>query len=86
MWRTRPVWERHEEQELKAAGSSTRLHFIDNMRVGLITLVVAHHAGQPYGPTGGQWPLFSHDRSALGVEMERASQRAAGGFDAGAAR
>jgi glucans biosynthesis protein C len=33
----------------------TRLFFIDNLRIGLIALVVAHHAGQAYGPTGGWW-------------------------------
>ena len=34
-----------------------RLHFIQWLRVLLIGLVVAHHAGQPYGPTGGAWPI-----------------------------
>jgi glucan biosynthesis protein C len=34
-----------------------RLHFIQWLRVLLIVLVVAHHAGQPYGPTGGAWPV-----------------------------
>ncbi len=42
-----------------------RLYFIDNIRVTLIILVVAHHAGQSYGPTGGQWPLFEPERSPL---------------------
>jgi len=28
-------------------------------------LVVTHHAGQPYGPTGGEWPLFNPERSPL---------------------
>jgi len=31
----------------------TRLFFIDNLRVLLIILVVAFHAGQPYGPGDG---------------------------------
>lgn len=34
-----------------------RLAFIDNMRILMITMVIAHHAGQPYGPTGGFWPI-----------------------------
>lgn len=34
-----------------------RIHFIQWLRVFLIALVVAHHAGQPYGPTGGRWPI-----------------------------
>jgi len=33
------------------------IHFVQWIRVFLICLVVAHHAGQPYGPTGGEWPL-----------------------------
>lgn len=28
---------------------------MDNLKVGLTWLVVAHHAGQAYGPTGGVW-------------------------------
>ncbi|WHT49405.1 acyltransferase family protein [Sporosarcina thermotolerans] len=31
-----------------------RLYFIDNIKIALIMLVVAHHAGQAYGP-GGWW-------------------------------
>ncbi len=34
---------------------SPRLFFINNLRIGLIALVVAHHVGQAYGPTGGWW-------------------------------
>jgi glucan biosynthesis protein C len=34
-----------------------RLYFVQWLRVFLITLVVAHHAGQPYGPTDGEWPV-----------------------------
>jgi glucan biosynthesis protein C len=36
-----------------------RLYFIDNVRVWIIILVVAHHAGQAFGPTGGFW--FFHN-------------------------
>ena len=49
----------------KSKNPSVRLYFIDNLRVLLISLVVAHHAGQPYGPTGGEWPLFNPERSLL---------------------
>lgn len=31
---------------------TARLAFIDNIRVFLTVLVIAHHAGQTYGPTG----------------------------------
>ncbi|MED4015205.1 hypothetical protein ACWE42_13695 [Sutcliffiella cohnii] len=29
------------------------LYFIDNLKIGLIMLVVVHHAGQAYGPGDG---------------------------------
>ena len=45
--------------------STTRLAFIDNLRVFLTMLVVAHHAAQPYGPTGGAWPIFNPERAAI---------------------
>ena len=44
---------------------TTRLVFMDNLRVFLTVLVVAHHAAQPYGPTGGEWPLFNPERAAI---------------------
>lgn len=34
-----------------------QLYFVQWLRVFLISLVVAHHAAQPYGPTGGDWPI-----------------------------
>ncbi len=36
---------------------SGHLYFVQWLRVFLIALVVAHHAAQPYGPTGGEWPI-----------------------------
>lgn len=36
---------------------SGQLYFVQWLRVFLISLVVAHHAAQPYGPTGGEWPV-----------------------------
>ena len=42
-----------------------RLYFLDNLRVGLVMLVIAHHVGQAYGPTGGYWPIMETARSAL---------------------
>jgi len=42
-----------------------RLQFVDNLRVLLTMLVVAHHAAQAYGPTGGAWPVGSEARSPL---------------------
>jgi glucan biosynthesis protein C len=42
-----------------------RLFFIDNLRIGLIALVVAHHAGQAYGPTGGWWYIANPERASV---------------------
>ena len=41
------------------------LYFLDNLRVGLITLVIAHHVAQPYGPTGGFWPIMEAARAPI---------------------
>ena len=37
--------------------SRTRLAYVDKLRVAFVMLVVAHHAAQAYGPTGGGWPV-----------------------------
>jgi len=42
-----------------------RLHDLDNLRVGLTILVIAHHVGQAYGPTGGSWPIQEASRAAI---------------------
>ncbi|MCP3973636.1 MAG: acyltransferase [bacterium] len=34
-----------------------RMVFVDALRVIVIGWVIAHHAAQPYGPTGGDWPI-----------------------------
>lgn len=31
--------------------------FVDVLRVGVIVWVIGHHAAQPYGPSGGDWPI-----------------------------
>ncbi|MDP9371195.1 MAG: acyltransferase [Chloroflexota bacterium] len=54
-------------REAGASRAGTRLAFVDNIRVLLTILVVAHHAGQPYGPTGGEWPIVNPEHTrALG--------------------
>lgn len=40
-----------------------RLDYLDALKVALIVLVVAHHAGQSFGPTGGAWPLYNDERA-----------------------
>ncbi|WP_199493166.1 acyltransferase family protein [Marinitenerispora sediminis] len=46
------------------ADDRRRLYYLDNLRLLLIVLVVAHHAGQPYGPADW-WYVEGGDRSAL---------------------
>jgi hypothetical protein len=45
--------------------SPKRLDYLDTLKVALTALVIAHHAGQPYGPTGGAWPLFNAERAGI---------------------
>ena len=40
-----------------------RMVFVDALRVAVIVMVVAHHASQPYGPTGGEWPITDPSNS-----------------------
>lgn len=47
------------------AAPAARLAAIDTLRVLLTALVIAHHAGQAYGPTGGRWPVFNAERAAI---------------------
>jgi glucans biosynthesis protein C len=42
-----------------------RLYFLDNLRIALTVLVIAHHVGQAYGPTGGSWPIQEATRAAI---------------------
>jgi glucan biosynthesis protein C len=42
-----------------------RLYYLDNLRVAVIILVIAHHVGQAYGPTGGWWPIQEATRSPV---------------------
>lgn len=45
--------------------TSQRLFFFDNLRVFALAIVIAHHAAQPYGPTGGWWPIEEPVRAAV---------------------
>ena len=42
-----------------------RIYFLDNIKIFLTSLVIIHHAGQAYGPTGGFWEY----RSSLGENI-----------------
>ncbi|HEY1297718.1 MAG TPA: acyltransferase [Chloroflexota bacterium] len=48
-----------------ATPRKVRLDYLDALKVVLTVLVIAHHAGQPYGPTGGRWPIFEDQRAAI---------------------
>ena len=42
-----------------------RLFYLDNIKIFLVILVILHHVGQAYGPTGGFW----HYRSSIGESI-----------------
>jgi glucan biosynthesis protein C len=46
-------------------GNTRHLYFADNLKIALTILVIAHHVGQAYGPTGGAWPIGSETRAAI---------------------
>jgi glucan biosynthesis protein C len=46
-------------------GDGRRLYFLDNLKIALTILVIAHHVGQAYGPTGGAWPIQETARAAI---------------------
>jgi fucose 4-O-acetylase-like acetyltransferase len=48
----------HTSVAMPSTQPAARLNFLDNLKMILVVLVVAHHAGQPYGPTGGSWPIM----------------------------
>jgi glucan biosynthesis protein C len=45
--------------------TSNRLTFFDNLRVVLMAMVIIHHVGQAYGPTGGWWPVQELTRAEI---------------------
>ncbi|HTP58796.1 MAG TPA: acyltransferase family protein, partial [Spirochaetia bacterium] len=42
-----------------------RLFYLDWLRTVLTILVIVHHIGQAYGPTGGYWPVQEVTRAAV---------------------
>jgi glucan biosynthesis protein C len=57
--------DRRLEVPERAARVSSRLYFVDNLRIALTVLVIAHHVGQAYGPTGGSWPIQEATRARI---------------------
>ena len=52
-------------QNQTQGASSARFAPIDRLRVFLTVLVILHHVGQAYGPTGGYWPIMETDRAPI---------------------
>jgi glucans biosynthesis protein C len=50
---------------LPSLAPANRLFYLDTLRVVLTILVVVHHIGQAYGPTGGYWPVQEPTRAAI---------------------
>ena len=53
------------DSPLPAQRETGRLYFLDNPRIALTILVIAHHVGQAYGPTGGSWPIQEAARARI---------------------
>lgn len=54
-----------KQSRLRAEPRADRLFFLDNLRVFATCVVIAHHVGQAYGPTGGAWPIGETLRAAV---------------------
>jgi peptidoglycan/LPS O-acetylase OafA/YrhL len=52
-------------RKAERSASHPRLGYVDGLKVALTALVIAHHAGQAYGPTGGRWPIFEPERAGI---------------------
>jgi peptidoglycan/LPS O-acetylase OafA/YrhL len=42
-----------------------RVVSLDVLKVVMVVMVIVHHAGQPYGPTGGFWPIQDSVHAAV---------------------
>lgn len=47
------------------AMNKTRLLYLDNIKIFLIFLVILHHVGQGYGPSGGWWFYMTSEPKKL---------------------
>jgi glucan biosynthesis protein C len=48
-----------------SAPAAKRLPFFDNLKVLMMVMVIVHHVGQAYGPTGGWWPVQEQTRTEI---------------------
>jgi glucans biosynthesis protein C len=53
------------QRDAAVTHAPARLAYIDNLRALVIAMVIVHHAAQPYGPTGGNWPIANPTRAAI---------------------
>ena len=47
------------------SAAPNRMFYLDTLRIVLTILVIAHHVGQAYGPTGGYWPVQEAVRAPI---------------------
>ena len=45
--------------------ATTRLHYLDHLKVALTVLLIAHHASQAYAPMSGAWLISNSTKSAF---------------------
>jgi hypothetical protein len=50
---------------MKSLIPANRITYLDTLRIVLTILVIVHHVGQAYGPTGGYWPVQETARAAI---------------------
>lgn len=53
--------------ETENAVKKNRFYYLDNLKILLTFLVIAHHSSQAYGPTGGQWVYHNSGGNADGL-------------------
>ena len=54
-----------DHSRLHTEPRTERFFFLDNLRVFATCVVIAHHVGQAYGPTGGEWPISEAARALV---------------------
>jgi glucan biosynthesis protein C len=50
---------------MKSLMPANRIYYLDSLRIVLTILVIVHHVGQAYGPTGGYWPVQESARAGI---------------------
>lgn len=50
---------------VRSVAASNRMAFFDNLKILMMIMVIAHHAGQAYGPIGAWWPVQELTRARI---------------------